>query len=75
MKIADLHYLESISSETPIRVSGSAGVVVGVFGEAVGETTSTQADTRSLAIALPNDGSLAIGIGHVVAIARTLPSP
>jgi hypothetical protein len=75
MIIADLDYLESISQETSIGVSASAGVTVDVFGKAIGKIASTWADTKTIAITLPSGDSIAIGLGLVVAIAFTPASP
>lgn len=75
MIIADLDHLESMSQETSIGVSGSAGVAVDVFGKAIGKITRTWAGTNTIVITLPRGGSIAIGAGLVVAIAFTPPSP
>ncbi|MEB3179113.1 MAG: hypothetical protein VKL59_08815 [Nostocaceae cyanobacterium] len=52
-----------------------AGVLLGVFAEAIGKYTSTRTNTIAQAIQLPNGGTLAFGIAIGIAFAYTPPSP
>ncbi|MEG3904329.1 hypothetical protein QUB19_20650 [Microcoleus sp. B4-C5] len=73
MTIEDLTYLEKVSDEGNI-VGGFASVDISVFSSAIGDFTSTAANSQSWAVSSPYGGSLAVGYGQVFAIAYTPPS-
>jgi len=66
MIIADLSHLEFISETSAIL--GNAGVGVGVYPVAYGDTTRTFATAETRAWELPYGGSIAIGIARGSAI-------
>jgi hypothetical protein len=74
MLISDLDYLESVPDDSVDALSGSAGVLVGVWGWAEGRFTRTWTNTRTFSWELPNGGSLDLGLGGVLAIAYTPPA-
>ncbi|MEC4813243.1 MAG: hypothetical protein SAK29_08245 [Scytonema sp. PMC 1069.18] len=67
MIISDLQYLETISED--ITIVGGALALVGVSSYASGDSTITDAKTRTFVIPLRNDGAIVIGLGRGYAIA------
>jgi len=65
MIISNLEYLERLEGTEAI---GGSGVAISVNGEASGELTKTKARTKTWGKELPFGGSIAHGVGHVVAI-------
>lgn len=55
-------------------LGGRSAVGVGAFAEALGQYTSTNAETFSFARDLPFGGSIAFGFGNTFAFAYTPPS-
>ncbi|KAF3888919.1 MULTISPECIES: hypothetical protein [Nostocales] len=67
MIISDLSHLDILSEDDAIL--GSAGATVSTNATASGDYTQTKAVTKSFALPLGNNGSLAIGIGYAQASA------